>query len=109
MVSFAVCTHAALLALLLAPLCLHAQALFDFNLPAQPLGDSLRTVASKAHVTVALHPASVAGRRAPPLKGEHSAQAALELLLRGSGLRVRVTVGGSYWIEAVPVRHQPPA
>lgn len=112
MVSFAgraSCAILLVLALLLAPLRLHAQALFEFNLPAQPLGNSLRAVANKAHVTVAFDPASVAGRRAPPLKGAHTPQAALELLLQGSGLRVRVTAGGSYWIEAAPVRHQPPA
>lgn len=83
---------------------IHAQALYEFNLPPQPLEQSLMAVARKAHVTVAFDPMSVTGRRAPALKGSYSLMDALELLLRGSGLRGRETVGGSVWIEAVPVR-----
>lgn len=105
MASYLSRAFACLLLLLFVPLHVRAQALFEFNLPAQPLGDSLRAVASRAHVNVAFDPATVANRTAPPLKGTHSPQGAMELLLRGSGLRVQATAGGSYWVEAIPGRN----
>ncbi|WP_144006899.1 STN domain-containing protein [Pelomonas sp. KK5] len=94
-----------LLAAFLMPLSLKAQVLFEFNLPAQALDQSLWAVASRAHVTVAFDPANMAGKRASALTGSYSAREALETLLRGSGLRVRETRGGSFWIEAVSSAH----
>ena len=93
-----------LLAAVGLPLQLNAQALFEFNLPPQALDQSLSAVASKAHVTVAFDPASMAGKRAPALTGTYAPRDALEVLLRGTGLRVRETEGGSFWIEATPAR-----
>ncbi|HEX2013528.1 MAG TPA: STN domain-containing protein [Roseateles sp.] len=92
------------LLLALSPVCARAQTAgrFEFNLPAQPLSDSLRAVGRTARVNVAFDPLAVAGRQAPDLKGRHSAQEALERLLRGSGLRLRATEGGSFWVEAGP-------
>lgn len=97
------------LCLLLAlwPVIALAQARYDFHLPAQPLDDALRAVGRKAHVTVAFDPVLVAGKRSPTLKGTYTPREALERLLRGSRLRLRVTEGGSYWVEAIPVRGPP--
>lgn len=91
--------------LMLCPINVSAQSRYSFNLPAQPLADSLRAVGRNAHVTVAFDPALVLGRRAPPLRGRYSAQEALERLIRGSRLRMRMTERGSYWVEA-PAAHE---
>ena len=91
----------------LTPWSLRAQAQFDFNLPAQPLDRSLRAVGGKAHITIAFDPATVAGHRAPALKGSYSARDALEHLLRDSGLRIQDTAAGSFWVEAMPAHSHP--
>lgn len=87
--SFALCS---------APLAVYAQASYPFNLPVQPLGDSLRAVGSQAGVDVAFQPVTVKDRMAPALKGSYSAQQALDRLLEGSGLSLRKTQGGTYLI-----------
>src|SRR5688572_16919892 len=72
-----------------------------FDLPAQALAESLRAVGSKASVNVVFDPSSVRGKSAPTLRGAYSAREALERLLDGSGLGVRVTDGGSFVVEAL--------
>jgi iron complex outermembrane recepter protein len=90
---------AVLLAFSAAPMAVYAQVTYSFNLPVQPLADSLRAVGSKASVDVAFEPATVQGRNAPALKGNYSAQQALDRLLAGSGLALRTTQGGSFLVE----------
>ncbi len=58
----------------------------SFDLPAQPLADSVQQVAQAAGLSVAVDSALLADRRAPALRGEYEADAALEQLLAGSGL-----------------------
>jgi len=77
-----------------------AQATFEFHLPAQPLGVSLRAVGSKTHSNIVFSPDSVHGKTAPVLQGTYSPQAALEALLRGSGLSIATTSGGSFLISS---------
>ncbi len=92
-----------------APLHLHAQPRFDFDLPERPLADSLRSIGVTARIVIAFDPATVEGHRAPPLRGRYTAREALNRVLHGSGLRARVTAGGSFWIEAVaPPGPSPP-
>lgn len=86
--------------LLAAPFAVYAQAVYLFNLPAQSLADSLRAVGSQAGVDIAFEPATVQGRIASVLKGNYSAQEALDRLLTGSGLMLRKTQGGSFLIES---------
>lgn len=66
----------------------------DFALPAQPLGDSLRAVALASGRNIVVPAALVAGKRAPALNGRMTADAAVAFLLRGSGLRARITPAG---------------
>jgi TonB-dependent receptor len=75
-----------------------AQAVADLNLPAEPLADSLTALGAVAHVNIVFAPEAVAGKHAPALKGRFSAPAALDQLLKGSGLNVSATGGGSYVI-----------
>lgn len=82
-----------MLAVLAAPVA-HAQAAFIFDLPAQPLGDSLRAVAGITRSNIVFDPDVVAGVEAPPLKGSVTAREAIAKLLAGTRLRP-VDVGPS--------------
>lgn len=62
-----------------------------YDLPAQDLETSLNEVRRISGKNVAFDKADAKGRKAPMLKGEFSAGQAVDLLLRGSGLRVRAT------------------
>jgi iron complex outermembrane recepter protein len=64
-----------------------AKADSTFDLPSQPLADSLRAVASQSRVNVLFDPPLVADHEAPPLKGDYSTHEAFEVLLRDTGIR----------------------
>lgn len=66
----------------------------DYALPAQSLGDSLEAIGHAAGVAV-LTEERHARRRAPALSGRYSALEALQVLLTGSGLRIRQTDGAA--------------
>ncbi|WP_162806666.1 TonB-dependent receptor [Sphingosinicella terrae] len=78
------------------PAAAQAQASYEFNLPEQPLAESLRAVASRTQSNIVFSDSLVRGRPAPALRGSYDAAGAYRLLLRGSGLTLRVTDGGSY-------------
>lgn len=92
------------LAFAATPIAAYAQASYSFNLPAQPLADSLRAIGRHAHVNIAFDPAIVSARNARALKGDYFARQALETILAGTGLAVRMTPGGSYWVERSSVQ-----
>lgn len=71
----------------------------EYQLPAQPLGASLRALALTSGRNIIVPTALVEGKLAPPLNGRFSVEAALEALLRGSGLGVRSS-GTSFVIAA---------
>ena len=91
------------LALLAAPVAAYAQVAYDFDLPAQPLADTLRAIGSRAGVNVAFDPAAVRGRQAPALRGSYNARDALARVLDGSGLTLRTTAGGAFLVEPAPL------
>lgn len=71
-----------------------------YELPAQPLDAALSQLARRAGVQLLANNALVKGRQAPALPPTRGLQAALDTLLRGSGLRGRVE-GGTLLVEAV--------
>ncbi len=77
----------------------YAEATFDFDLPAQPLANSLTAVGLKAHTNVAFSQDDVNGRQAPALQGSYSVDSALTALLADTRLTIRHTNGGSYVIS----------
>jgi TonB-dependent receptor len=79
-----------------APLAAHAQASFSFDIPAQSLEKSLRAVASQTGSNIVFSEAAVRGKAAPTLRGNFSTVDAYRKLLRGTGLALSVTGGGSY-------------
>ncbi|MBO9622478.1 MAG: TonB-dependent receptor [Sphingomonas sp.] len=74
----------------------HAQVRYSFDLPAQSLDKSLRAVAERTGSNVVFSPDAVQGRSAPALHGQYEARTAYQTLLRGSGLTLSVTSGGSF-------------
>lgn len=74
------------LSLLAAPLA-GAQTAARFDLPSQPLADSLRAVASATHTNIAFDADVVAGIRAPALRGNQTVEQAVTKLLANSGLQ----------------------
>jgi iron complex outermembrane receptor protein len=83
-----------------------AQTGDDFDLPEQPLSDSLRAIASRTHANILFDRALVAGRRAPALKLHATLQRALEEILRGTGLSYRAIDDKTITIVATPISKQ---
>jgi iron complex outermembrane receptor protein len=75
-----------LLALLaLMPLTCFSQTA-TFNLPSQPLAESLKALGALTNINVMVSPSLVDGRIAPAVKAELSAKDVLKRLLEGTGL-----------------------
>ena len=75
----------ALALIVLTPLTCLAQTA-TFNLPAQPLAESLKAIGAETNINVMVSPSLVDGKQAPALKATLSAKDALEKLLEGTGL-----------------------
>ncbi|SNT00488.1 Secretin and TonB N terminus short domain-containing protein [Sphingomonas laterariae] len=82
-----------------------SEQLYDFDIAGQGLGDALNAFARASRQQITFDPAVVRGKTSPPVKGRMSARAALDQLLAGSGLSVRVGRTGLFIVErtAAPV------
>lgn len=69
--------------------------------PAQPLADSLRSIARQTGVSVLFDPAKVAGRTSRAVAGELTAGEAITRALEGSGLVAERTSDGSIVVRSV--------
>ena len=93
-----------LLSLFVAP-ALQAQAVSQFDLPAQPLAVSLRAVGSQTGTNVLFDPPLVEGRDAPALKAKLTVRQAFERLLAGTGLKFRFLDEKTITVIAVTTAH----
>lgn len=75
------------------------QQLLDFDLPAAGLGVTINAIARQSGQLVSLEPALVRGKQAPALHGEFTATQALQQVLSGSGLELRVTDSGNFSVQ----------
>ncbi len=73
-----------------------------FDQPAEPLGKALATLARTAGVQVVFASALTEGKAAPALKGSYTAREALDALLAGSGLVLRVQDDKTFTVERAP-------
>jgi iron complex outermembrane receptor protein len=73
-----------------------------YELPAQPLDHALAQLARQAGLQLLANNELVQGRQAPALLPTRDLQAAIDALLRGSGLRGRVE-GATLLVERMPV------
>ena len=64
-----------------------AQAAANFDLPAQPLADSLRAVAGETNTDILFDPTAVAKKTAPALRAKMTVNEALTRLLAGTGIK----------------------
>jgi outer membrane receptor protein involved in Fe transport len=63
-----------------------AEAAADYDLPAQDLGDTLRSIARISRLEILFAADSVEGRKAPPVRGHLTAVQAIRAALAGSSL-----------------------
>lgn len=66
----------------------------DYDLPSQPLAETLKAIATTSGTSILATGHSVDGKHAPALVGRFSVERALDLILQGSGLHVRTTTSG---------------
>jgi type II secretory pathway component GspD/PulD (secretin) len=76
-----------------------SQSTHFYNIPAQPLGAALNAYAEATGIDLVVSPDVVSGKRSHALKGNYSADAALDQLLRGTSLSYRMSSAGSLIVE----------
>ena len=78
----------------------HAQEqTYSFDIPAQDLGGALRAVASRTRAQVIFDGEAIRGKRSKALRGSHTVDTALAILLRGSGMMVRRNSDGVFVVS----------
>lgn len=87
-----------ILALLANPVYADKQA-HTFNIPPQPLGQALQTLAEQSGSQMLYAEHSTAGKTSPPLKGTFSTDKAAQLLLADSGLAANVADNGTVTVK----------
>lgn len=76
-------------------------AVRSYDIPAGPLGETLARISRESGRTLSADPALVHGKRAPAVRGQFSAEQAMQQALAGSGLALIVTGGGT--LSLVPM------
>lgn len=84
-----------------------AQDTAQFEIPPQSLASALQSFGVQSQRQVLFKPSLAQGKRTRGVTGAQSVTAALDLLLAGTGLRYRVTEGGTILIEQAPTPTQP--
>jgi iron complex outermembrane recepter protein len=84
-----------------APALAMADPKYRLDIPAQDLGSALKALGAAANLQVLFAQDLVAGRRSPEVKGEYTANAAVAILLKGSGLQADRTRSGVVLIRSV--------
>lgn len=77
-----------------------AQAVVNFNLPAQELSKSLKAVARATNTNIVFEPAQVAGKEASALRGRLTAGQAFTRLTANQSLQVKSTGSGTWVVSA---------
>ncbi|KHA75656.1 hypothetical protein NC77_28155, partial [Janthinobacterium lividum] len=73
-----------------------------YDIPAGPLAPALRSLASAANVLLSYTPDQASGKSTAGLQGQYTPQAALAVLLAGTGLQAVELEAGSYVLRAAP-------
>ncbi|MFM8341863.1 MAG: TonB-dependent siderophore receptor, partial [Methylomonas sp.] len=83
------------------PMVIAAEQNLNFNIPAQALGSALNAYADVANVQLSYPAELTNGLRSSGVSGALTAQQALQRLLMGTGLGVKVTANGSITLEKI--------
>jgi len=76
-----------------APAAAQLRATMRYDVPAQDLGTSLRTIAQQSRIEIIFADETVRGRRAPVIRGELTPDQAVTAALAGSGLTAELRDG----------------
>lgn len=76
-----------------------AQTIYKMNLPRQSMSAALRGVAAATGSNIVFVESAVARKTAPALIGRYSAEGAYRYLLRGTGLSLEITAGGTFLVR----------
>jgi iron complex outermembrane recepter protein len=87
--------------ILLAPFASYAQTAYPFDLPAQPLAESLRAVGHQTTTNVMFEPRLVKGLDAPALRTQTTPAEAIRLLLAGTKLTALQTAADTILIQRI--------
>ena len=71
-----------------------------FNIPAEPVSAALSTFADQSGIQVMTATANLTGIESPGVSGVHTARAALEAVLKGTGLVFRAISDRAVTIES---------
>ncbi|KAF1072013.1 MAG: Ferrichrome outer membrane transporter/phage receptor [Pseudomonas citronellolis] len=82
-----------------APSLWAAEASVKFDLPAAPLASTLLRIGQQSGRQVLFQESQVAGREAPAVHGQFTAEQAIDQALSGSALKSRLTASGALSIE----------
>jgi len=72
------------------------------DIRAQPLADALAQLGRQTSLQLFFPPALVAGKQAPAVRGKMSPEAALDALLKGSGIRYQRSGGQGFVLQPAP-------
>src|SRR5579885_2865759 len=78
-----------------------AQATYRFDLPEQPLADSLRAIAAKVGANILFDSKDVKGVKAASLRAKLSIDAAIKRVLEGTGLEAESPTPGTVIIRPI--------
>lgn len=85
-----------------APVGAASEVTYTFNIPAEALADTLRTIGQETAMNIVFAPDTVADIRAPAIRGELTAEQAVNRALSRTKLRVRKATANSILIEPSP-------
>lgn len=88
-------------ALLTCAISVQAQAQQTFNLPAQPLGSALASIAAGSGQQISIDAELVRGHSAPAIQGNYTPEQAARAALAGSGLELVRTSSGNWTLKAI--------
>lgn len=101
----------ALISFSVASICLAppavAQATYSFNLPEEPLADSLRSIGQQTQLNILFEPDAVRHIRSPALRGAYTADDAIRRLLQGTKLQAQHTTATNIVIKGTPTSSNP--
>src|SRR5688572_29083196 len=78
-----------------------AQTSYDFNLPQQPLADTLRDIGRLTAMNILFEPESVENKTAPAVRGRFSAKDAVNHVLAGTRLASQQTTANTMLVRSL--------
>src|SRR3984885_9455175 len=82
----------------------YAETTYSFNLPEQPLADSLRAIGQQTEMNILFEPDAVKNARSPALRGQYTVDEAIRLVLAGTKLEAEHTAGSNVVIKLKSAR-----